>query len=474
MNTNRDKPMRAEYGCHPPSRPVRGRRRARLIAPLLAGIVLTTLTAASCGGETPLSLGNASLGTVAELVEAPATVTAQSAVTLSAPTAGTLAALYVNSGDAVKTGRVLALIDSPEAEEQLAQAKAALDAANRARGGFGGGADLSGLQQTTNRAAAKAFAAAREAGKRISDPGVRDALLAQAQAAQKQYDAAARAAGAAIRSVQRGVGRLSSAISALSAAQRLQAKQAYDLAKATVDALVLRAPMSGVVQLGAVTASGSALAGVATFGAVPGRLNAAAGSLTGGTPAGAAPGLDGTVPVGGRVAAGTPVLTVVDTAHPGVVAEVDETDVMRVRPGLTASIEVDAAQGASYTSKVRSVDVLPTASARGGVSYRVRLSLGAGTFADGRDAPPPWPGMSAIARLRMRQANDAVTVPAAAVVSVKGHDAVWVVRNGRAEQMVVTVGVRGQGLVQIVSGVQPGQQVIVRGTDQVRQGEHVS
>ena len=238
MNTNRDKPMRAEYGCHPPSRPVRGRRRARLIAPLLAGIVLTTLTAASCGGETPLSLGNASLGTVAELVEAPATVTAQSAVTLSAPTAGTLAAVYVNSGDAVKTGRVLALIDSPEAEEQLAQAKAALDAANRAGGGFGG-------------AAAKAFAAAREAGKKISDPGVRDALLAQAQAAQKQYDAAARAAGAAIRSVQRGVGRLSSAISALSAAQRLQAKQAYDLAKATVDALVLRAPMSGVVQEGA-------------------------------------------------------------------------------------------------------------------------------------------------------------------------------------------------------------------------------
>ena len=70
--------------------------------------------------------------------------------------------------------------------------------------------------------------------------------------------------------------------------------------------------------------------------------------------------------------------------------------------------------------------------------------------------------------------GEMVTVPAAAVVSVKGRDAVWVVRNGRAEQMVVTVGVRGQGLVQIVSGVQPGQQVIVRGTDQVRQGERVS
>jgi len=446
-----------------------------LIATLLAGVVLASQTAASCGGgETALSLGNASLGTVAELVEAPATVTAKSAVTLTAPTAGTLTARYVNSGDAVKAGRILALISSPEAEEQLAQAEAALEAANEASGGFGGGADLSRLQRATDRAADRAFKTARDASGKISDPHVRDALLAQGKAGQQQYDVAARAAGEAIRAVQRGVGRLSSAISALSAAQRLQARQAYDLAKATVDALTLRAPISGLVQLGAVTGSGSALAGIAGSGVVPGRLSAAAGSQAGGTPVGSAPGLDGTVPVGGRVAAGTPVLTVVDTSQLGVVAEVEETDVMRVKPGVSARIEVDAAPGASYLSKVGSVDVLPTASTRGGVSYRVRLTLGAGTLTDGGDAPAPWPGMSAVAHLQVRQASDAVTVPTAAVVSAEGRDAVWVVRNGRAERTVVTIGVHGQGLVQIVSGVRPGQQVVVRGTDQVRQGQQVS
>lgn len=465
-------PGTGDRGQAPPRRT--SGRTTRLTAALLGGVVLVALTAASCGGrDTAVSLANASLGTVAELVDAPATVTAKSAVTLSAPADGTLAALYVNSGDSVKAGQILAVIDSPAAQERLAQAERALDAANKAGGGFGGGADLSRLQRATNRAAAQAFDAARDAGKKISDPQVRNALLAEARAAQRQYEVSARAAGEAIRAVQRGVARLSYAISALSAAQRLQAQQAYDLARSTVDALRLRAPIRGLAQLGAVGASGSALAGVPGPGAA-GRLALAAGSVGGATPVGPAPGIDGVVPVRGPVAAGTPVLTVVDTSGLGVVADVDETDVLLVKPGLSATIEVDAAKGASYPGKVRSIDVLPTASARGGVSYRVRLTVGAGSFTDGRRAPAPRPGMSATASLRVRQASDAVTVPTAAVVSMQGRDAVWVVRNGRAERIIVSVGVQGKGLVQIVSGVRPGQQVIVRGTDQVRQGQQVS
>jgi len=260
----------------PPRQPSRG-RRASLIGALLAGIVLVALTGASCGGgKTAVSLGNASLGAVEELVDAPATVTAKAAVTLAAPAAGTLAALHVETGDAVKAGRILAVIDSPEAEERLGQAEDALDAANRAGGGVSGGADLSGLR-ATNRAAARAFESAQDAGSKISDPKVREALLAQARVAQQQYEVAARSAGEAIRAVQRGMARLSYAISAMSAAQRLQAQQAYDLAESAVDALTLRAPITGVVQLGAVAAAGPALVGALGSGAVSGQLSSAAG-----------------------------------------------------------------------------------------------------------------------------------------------------------------------------------------------------
>ncbi|PZG00992.1 efflux RND transporter periplasmic adaptor subunit [Micromonospora deserti] len=446
--------------------------RPRLLTALLAAVVLTGTTAASCGdGESPVTLAVAARAAVAEVVDAPATVTARAAATLTAPADGTLASLRVQPGQRVRRGQVLAVVDSPTARARLRQAEAALEAAKRAGRGAGGG-DLTGSLRGTDRAADETYAAARAAAGKISDPQLRDALLLQIRTAQQRYDDAARAADRAVRAVQRGVSSLNSAVSALATAQRLQARQAYDLAKATVDALTLRAPIAGIVQPGGTAtggASADALAGLLAGGAPAGIDPSALAAA----PAGPPPGVDVAVPVGGPVTAGTPVLTVVDIGELGLLAEVDETDVLLVRPGVTATVELDAVSGASYDATVRSVDVLPTTSARGGVSYRVRLSLGAGRLVEAEPAPVPRPGMNAVVRLRVREAADAVTVPASAVFSADGRDAVWVVRDGRADRAAVTLGVQGQDLVQIVSGVQAGDQVVVRGADQVRDGQEL-
>jgi hypothetical protein len=266
-------------------------------------------------------------------------------------------------------------------------------------------------------------------------------------------------------------------MAALTAAQRAQAQAAYDLAKSTVDALTLRAPFAGVVQFGGLSGGSSAgslgdlLAGAGAAGGQPlaSALSGGTGTGGGGQPSG--PGVDGVVALGGRVSAGTPIVTVVDTSELGLVAEVDETDVLLVVPGVLASVELDAAPGARYDGTVRAVDVLPTESSRGGVSYRVRLSLGAGRFGDGRTAPTPRPGMSAVAHLAVRSAPAAVVVPAAAVFTVDGHDAVWAVRGGRAVRVPVTVGVAGQDVVQVTAGISTGDRVVVRGADQVRPGQ---
>ncbi|MGC4859202.1 efflux RND transporter periplasmic adaptor subunit [Micromonospora sp. DT41] len=446
--------------------------RPRLLIALTAVAVLTATTAASCGDEDPdLALASAARNPVAEVIDAPATVTARAAATLSAPADGTLASLRVQPGQRVKRGQVLAVVDSPSAQQRLRQAKEALTAAKRAGRGVSTG-DLTGSRRDTDKAAGEAFDAARKAAEKIADPQLRDALLAQVTSAQRQYAAAARSADQAVRAVQRGINGLSSAVGALSAAQRLQAQQAYDLAKATVDALTLRAPLAGVVQPGGIRAGGGANAGLA------GLLEQAGGAgidpsvlvpAQGGPPAG----VDDAVAVGGQVTAGTPVLTVVDIGQLGLLAEVDETDVLLVKPGVTATVELDAVTGASYDATVRSVDVLPTNSAQGGVTYRVRLALGAGKLAEDEPAPTPRPGMNAIVRLRVREAADAVTVPASAVFSADGRDAVWVVRDGKAGRAPVTVGVQGPDLVQILDGVQPGDRIVVRGTDQVRDGQEV-
>ncbi|KHD72191.1 efflux RND transporter periplasmic adaptor subunit [Actinoplanes utahensis] len=443
----------------------RSRSRAVIIA---AGVlVLAPLTAVSCDEPaTAVRLGSAQLGTVDEIVEAPGSVTARTAATLTAPAAGTLRELQVEPGQQVRKGDVLAVIDSPELRRRRDAAQEALDRAPSGGGvGAGGTAEFAAVRERTDAQAAEAFQQARTAAGRITDPQVKAALLHQVDAAEKQYQTASAASAAALRSVQRGVASLSRAMNSLSSAQRLQAEQAFDLADAAVDALTLKAPVSGVVQLGGPAQSGGG-------GSLADLLDTGGQSVPSGAGVTGLSGVDAAVPEGGYVAAGTPVVTVVDTGRLGLSAEVDETDVLLVEEGVAADIELDAAPGATYRATVKAVDLLPTTSARGGVSYQVRLELGDGDYPDsGEPAPTPRPGMSAVIRLKVRQAAGAVTVPASAVVSTGGRDTVWTVRDGRYQAVPVRLGVQGEETVQVVSGVTAGEPVVVAGADQVSAGE---
>ncbi|GIJ48592.1 RND transporter [Virgisporangium aliadipatigenens] len=432
---------------------------------LAVGVLcVLALGAASCSSDDDgIGVGTASRADVTELVDAPAAVTARAVATLTAPADGTLRSLQAPPGSTVSAGQVLAVIDSPGAQKRLADAEEAL----RALSGTGavGVRDLSGTQRKTDEAAAQAFAVAREAAAKIADPGVRDALLAQVGAAEAAYREASASSRALIASVQNGIASVSQAMNALTAAQRAQAKSAYELARTTVDALTLRAPVGGVLQMGGPGAAGGGAGSIE-------ELLGMGAPVPNAAPANG-PGVDPAPVEGARVSAGTVILTVVDTSEPGLLAEVDETDVLLVSAGQAAEVELDAAPGARYAATVRAVDVLPTTSARGGVSYRVRLALRAGTFADGRAAPAPRPGMSAVAHLSVRSAAGAVVVPAAAVLSADGRDAVWVVRGGRAQRVPVTLGVAGTDLVQVVDGVAEGDRVVVRGADKVSAGQEL-
>ncbi len=450
-----------------------GVRRAPLAA-LIGVAALVSLGVAACTGQSgAVGLGVASRGDVTEVVDASATVTAKAVATLTSPAAGTVANLAVTAGTVVQAGQLVAVIDSPAAQQQLAEATSALAAAkNTGGGGFSTGNDLAVAQKKTDDAAAKAFDAARQAAASVGDPTVRQALLAQIDAAAQQYASLAATARSLVNSVQRGIGSLSAAMNALGAAQRAQAQSAYDLAKSTVDSLTLRAPIAGVVQLGGQhAASSTGSLGDLLSAAGAGGAAAAAAGAAGGTNAATGPGVDDAAAVGEQVGAGSPIATIVDVSSLGLIAQVDETDILLVSPGVPADVELDAAPGATYQATAQSVDVLPTTSTSGGVAYRVRLSLGPGKYADGSTAPTPRPGMSAVAHLSVRQSHDGVTVPAAAVFSVNGHDAVWLVRGGHAVQTPVTLGVQGQDRVEILSGVGDGDQLVVRGTDQVKAGQ---
>jgi HlyD family secretion protein len=428
-----------------------------------------SLTAAACEPSLDgIAFDDVRRATVTEVVDVPASVTARAIATLTSPAEGTLASLTVQPGATVAKDQVLAVIDSPAAQQRLAQARAGLAAAGRIGYGFTA-VDLSGVQDGLDVAATDAFAHARHAADKIADEDVRAALLAQIDAAEAHYWSAAATSRSLQRQVQQGLAGIGQAIGALGAAQRAQAQTAVDVAQSTVDALTLRAPIAGVVQIAPPSAAAASDPLASIIGSVAG------GASAGSAGSGQTVGVDDVLAVGDRVSAGTAVVTVIDMSEIGLVGEVDETDVLLVTPGITADVELDAAPGLRFEATVGTVDLLPTASTRGGVAYRVRLAFrAAAPRPDAQPPPTPRPGMSAVAHLHVRTAVDAVAVPAAAVFTADGGNAVWLVRDGRAVQQPVTVGVQGEDLVQIVTGVQPGDRVVVSGTDKVTVGQDLT
>src|SRR5205085_4416187 len=115
---------------------------------VVALVILVSLTGASCSGDdNGIGLGSAGRADVVEVVDAPATVTARAAATLTAAADGTLASLSVKPGDTVAVGQVLAVVDSPAAQQRLKEATDALDALKGAGGGGAGVKNLSAQQK---------------------------------------------------------------------------------------------------------------------------------------------------------------------------------------------------------------------------------------------------------------------------------------------------------------------------------------
>ena len=255
---------------------------------------------------------------------------------------------------------------------------------------------------------------------------------------------------------------------------RLQAVAAVAIAQRAVDALTVKAPIAGTVQLGGAgsAASGGGLDDL--IGQLPPAVQGeAAASLGGGAGGSATVTSVAEIVRGVPVQQGTVLAMVFDLSVLSLVAEVDETDILLVRRGIAARAELDAVPGATYDATVRSVELAPTTSTRGGVTYRVLLALAGGRTLDDAAAPLPRPGMSAVVDLRVREDKAAITVPAAAIVRQGARDAVWVVRDGRATAQLVTLGAQGDDVVAVTKGLREGERVVVRGADVVREGQQV-
>jgi RND family efflux transporter MFP subunit len=84
------------------------------------------------------------------------------------------------------------------------------------------------------------------------------------------------------------------------------------------------------------------------------------------------------------------------------------------------------------------------------------------------------PGMFARLNVLLKNIDEAVIVPLEALVTTPKGQVVFVIEDGKAIARAVKTGIEADNRVQLVSGVQPGDKVIVAGNEKLKDGIAVS
>lgn len=178
--------------------------------------------------------------------------------------------------------------------------------------------------------------------------------------------------------------------------------------------------------------------------------------------------IDGTVAyinvgVGETVSPGVPVAMVVDMSAVVLKGSIGESLINQVEKQGSIDVRIPSAGDTPFTGTI--TEISPAADLRTGLfGLKVLIQNPDGVIK---------PGMFAEADLVKDSKKDALYLPPAAVLSKNGERYVYVAVDGKAVYREVATGITGDGIVEILSGVKEGEEVIVRGQHYLSDGETV-
>lgn len=165
---------------------------------------------------------------------------------------------------------------------------------------------------------------------------------------------------------------------------------------------------------------------------------------------------------------GTVLMTIADLSVMEVEIEVDETDVIGVKLGQEAEVRVDAFPDDIIKGKVTEIGssaLQVISSSQESKDFKVVITL---------ESPPETlkPGLSASADIITAQKNGVLAVPISALAlrekeggNGKGkeeqEEGVFIVDEDRVKFQLVTKGIMGELMIEIVTGLEEGQQIVV-------------
>lgn len=164
------------------------------------------------------------------------------------------------------------------------------------------------------------------------------------------------------------------------------------------------------------------------------------------------------VSVGALVQPGTLVTTLDDIARVRVEFSVPEVFLARVQAGATVVARSSAFGDRRFTGTVAVVDTR--------IDTNTRTIRVISEFDNADEALKP--GLFMTVEVVLSRRDDAMLVAEEALDPLGDRNFVYVIRDNRARRVEIRVGQRLQGEVEVLSGVQPGDHVVVRGIQRLR------
>jgi membrane fusion protein (multidrug efflux system) len=142
---------------------------------------------------------------------------------------------------------------------------------------------------------------------------------------------------------------------------------------------------------------------------------------------------------------------------------VPERELSRLKPGQPAQVQVDAAPGQPFLGRIARISpVVDPATA----TFKATIEV---------DDPTARlkPGMFARIGIVYERRERALQIPRNAIVDDEGQPTVFIVAEGKAAQRPISIGLANAGYVEVTSGLQGQEQVVVVGQGALKTGNAV-
>ncbi|MCC6443365.1 MAG: efflux RND transporter periplasmic adaptor subunit [Armatimonadetes bacterium] len=160
---------------------------------------------------------------------------------------------------------------------------------------------------------------------------------------------------------------------------------------------------------------------------------------------------------------GDPLMKIVSLSTVYFEAALPETNFAQVRVGQTVAVKVDALPGKSFLGRVQKI--LPSADTSSrDFTVKIAIANPTGTLR---------PGMFARGLITVAKKSNAITIPTDAVFHDAEQNKVFVVQGGKAVLRNAALGIQTDHKVEVLSGVRAGEQVIVSGQINLKDGQSV-